>query len=94
MKKKSMYNNAINLYNKLLKIYFNDYNNIRNEKKEDMGKKYDPSNLLFLRYKFIESKKQSENKKKTKSLPEETIAKGVKLRRQNQMINIYLTCHR
>ena len=33
-------------------------------------------------------------KKKTKSLPEETIAKGVKLRRQNQMINIYLTCHR
>ena len=38
MKKKSMYNNAINLYNKLLKIYFNDYNNIRNEKKEDMGK--------------------------------------------------------
>ena len=52
MKKKSMYNNAINLYNKLLKIYF---------------KKYDPSNLLFLRYKFIESKKQNENKKKKKN---------------------------
>ena len=64
MKKKSMYNNAINLYIKLLKIYFNDYNNIRNEKKEDMGKKYEPSNLLFVRYKFIESEKQNENKKK------------------------------
>ena len=36
------------------------------KKKEDMGKKYDPSNLLFLRYKFIESKKQNENKKTNK----------------------------
>ena len=89
-----MYNNAINLYNKLLKIYFNDYNNIRNEKKEDMGKKYDPSNLLLYDINLLNRKNKMKIKKKTKSLPEETIAKGVKLRRKNQMINIYLTCHR
>ena len=64
MKKKSMYNNAINLYNKLLKIYFNDYNNIRNEKKEDMGKKYDPSNLLLYDINLLNRKNKMKIKKK------------------------------
>ena len=31
-----MYKNAVNLYNTLLTIYFNDYNNITDEEKEEM----------------------------------------------------------
>ena len=38
MKKEIVYKNAINLYNKLLNIYFNEYNSIKNEIKEDMAK--------------------------------------------------------
>ena len=79
-KKKIVYNNALNLCNKLLSIYFNDYNNITNEKKEQMNKKYDPNNLLIKGYKFIDSKKVDEEK--SKSQPEETIAERVKLIRQ------------
>ena len=56
-------------------------------------------NMILVIYFFydinlLNRKNKVKIKKKTKSLPEETIAKGVKLRRQNQMINIYLTCHR
>ena len=47
MKKKIMYGNAINLYNKLLSIYFNEYNSIENKIKEDIAKKYDLSDLLI-----------------------------------------------
>ena len=57
IKKKIVYNNSINLYNTLLTIYFNQYNNIANKEKEDMDKKYDPSNLLIKDYRFIKSKK-------------------------------------
>ena len=79
-KKKIVYNNVIKLYNILLSIYFNDYNNTTNEEKEKMSEKYNPNNLLIKGYTFIESKKEDEEK--SKSQPEETIAKTVKLRRQ------------
>ena len=75
-KKKIVYNNVIKLYNILLTIYFNDYNNTANEEKEKMSEKYNPNNLLIKGYTFIESKK--EDKEKSKSQPEETIAKTVK----------------
>ena len=42
-----MHNNVINLYNTLLTIYFNEYNNITNKEKEDIDKKYDPTILLI-----------------------------------------------
>ena len=74
-----MYNNAIKLYNTLLSIYFNDYNDITHKEKEKMGEKYNPNNLLIKSYKFIESKKVEE---KSKPQPEKTIAERVKLRRQ------------
>ena len=40
-KKKIVYKNAVNLYNKLLAIYFKDYNSIADEEKEKVDKKYD-----------------------------------------------------
>ena len=46
-----MYKNAANLYNTLLAIYVNGYNNITDEEKEEMDKKYYPSNLLLKGYK-------------------------------------------
>ena len=63
MKKEIEYKNAINLYNKLLNIYFNEYNSIKNEIKEDMAKKYDPSDLLIKGYRFIDLKKEDKKKK-------------------------------
>ena len=38
IKKELVYKNAINLYNKLLSIYFNEYDSIKNEIKGDMAK--------------------------------------------------------
>ena len=78
--KRRLYNNAINLYHTLITIYFNQYNNIVNKEKEDMVIKYDPSNLLIKGYRFIESKKEVEEKNKSK--PEESTTEIVKLRRQ------------
>ena len=43
-----------------------------------MDKKYDPKNLFLKGQRFIESKE----KEKSKSQPEESFAKRVKLRRQ------------
>ena len=40
-----MFKNALNLYTTLLAICFTDYNSIINEEKEEIGKRYDPSNL-------------------------------------------------
>ena len=57
-KKKIAYHNAIKLYNTLLSIYFNDYNNISDEKKENMGGKYNPNNLPIKGYRFLESRKK------------------------------------
>ena len=75
-----MYKNAANLYNTLLAIDFNDYNNITDVKKEMMDKKYDPSNLFLKGYKYDEWNKTNEEKSKLQ--PEETIAERLKLRRQ------------
>ena len=47
IKKKSVYKNVVKLFNTLLAIYFNEYNNITDEEKEKMDEKYDPSNLFF-----------------------------------------------
>ena len=42
-----MYNNAKYLFNKLLSIYYIDYINIRDEERETMGEKYNPSMYLL-----------------------------------------------
>ena len=75
-----MYNNAKNLFNKLLNIYYIDYVNIPYKGKEKMSEKYNPSNSLIKGHIFIELKK--EDKEKIKSQPEESISERVKLRRQ------------
>ena len=78
VKKKTVSNNTKKLYNKLLSIYYDDYNDITDEEKEKMGEKYNPKNILLKGQRFIESKKEE----KSKSQPEESIAERVKLRRQ------------
>ena len=75
-----MNNKAINLYNTLLTIYFNQYNDIANKEKQDMDKKYYPSNLLVKGYRVIQLKKEVEESSKSK--PQESIGKRIKLRRQ------------
>ena len=74
-----MYNNVEKLYNTLLTIYFNQYNNSAD--KEHMDKKFDPENLLLRGQRFNVLKK----KEKTKSQPEESIAERVKLRTQKSV---------
>ena len=55
-----MYKNTANLYNTLLLIYFNDYNNITDKKKRRDGqKKYDPRNLFLKNYKYDEMVQKS-----------------------------------
>ena len=49
-------------------------------KKKIWIRKYDPSKLFIKIYRFIESKKEDEERKK--SQPEEIIAKRLELRRQ------------
>ena len=44
-KKNRVYKNAVNLYNTLLAIYFNYYNNITDEEKEEMDK-----NIILIIY--------------------------------------------
>ena len=75
-----MYDNATKLFNIVISIYFNDYNNTTNKETEKMGEKYNPNNLLIEGFKFVYPKKSDEEK--SKSQPEETIAEGVKLKRQ------------
>ena len=77
-KKRTVYSNAKKLYSKLLRIYYDDNNDISDEEKEKMGEKYNLKNLLLMGQRFAESKKEE----KSKSQPEETIAERVKLRRQ------------
>ena len=75
-----MYTNAKKLYLILLSIYYNDYNDTTEKEKERMDKKYDPKNLLINGERFIESKREDEEK--SKSQPEETIAERAKFRRE------------
>ena len=80
-KKGTAYNNAKKLCNKLLSIYYDDYNDIAGEETETMGEEYNPKNLLLKGQIFIESKKEE----KSKSQPQESIAERVKLRRQKAL---------
>ena len=50
-------------------------------KKKKMGEKYNPNNLFIKGYRYIESKKEDEEKSKLQ--PEVTTAGRLKLRRQN-----------
>ena len=77
-----MNDKAKKLYSILLSIYYNDYNDITDEEKEKVGKRYNPNNLLIKGQKFIERK--VEGRGKSKSQPEEIIAERVKLRRQKE----------
>ena len=52
-KKKIVCYNAIKLYNKLLSIYYDNYNDITDEEKEKMGEKYNPKNLLIKGQRFV-----------------------------------------
>ena len=61
------------------------------QKKEEIDKNYDPSNLFLKGFKYDQRYKI--HKEESKSLPEETIAERVKLRRKNPMMKIYLTRH-
>ena len=58
-KKKTLYNNAKKLYNKLLSIYYDDYNDITDEEKEKMSEKYSPKNLLLKGQRFIDDEENS-----------------------------------
>ena len=40
MKKGTVYNNAKKLYSKLLSIYYDDYNDVTDEEKEKIDKKF------------------------------------------------------
>ena len=62
------------MYDKLLSIYYDEYNDITDKEKEKMGEKYIPKNLLLKGQRFIEEKSNSQS--------EETIAEKVKLRRR------------
>ena len=67
-KQKIVHNNAINLYNTLLTIYFNQYNNITNKEKEHMDKNM-TSEFYLLQVVTLMFGRKSMKKK------EETIAK-------------------
>ena len=86
-----MHINVVNLYDTLLAIYFNDCNSITDEEIEEMGKKYDPSNLFPKGYKYDKwDKKLDETTEsyedESKSQPEETVAKTGKLILQERKI--------
>ena len=70
-----MHKNDANLYNTLLAIYFNEYNNFTDEWKDKINKKYNPSNLSVKGHKYDEWYKKDEEK--NNSQPEETIAEIV-----------------
>ena len=74
-----MYKNAAIQYYLQLSIFFNDCNNITDEKKMRM-KKYSPKNLFLKVYKHNKWYKKDEEK--GTSYPEETIAERAKLRTQ------------
>ena len=63
MEKKIVFKNAVNLYNKLLNIYFIDYSYIKKEKNEEMDKKYDSGNFFLEGIKYRILKKKRSGKK-------------------------------
>ena len=76
-KNKDVCKNVVNLYNTLRAIYFNDCNNITDEEKEEMEKKYDPSK----HYKYDESYQKDEKK----SLEEAIAETGKLIREKSEM---------
>ena len=70
-----MHKNAANLYNTLLAIYFNEYNNFTDEWKDKINKKYNPSNFFVKGHKYDEWYKKDEEKNNSQT--EETIAEIV-----------------
>ena len=46
-KKQILYNNALELFNEYLEIYFNQYMTLSDVKKTKLGDKYDPQNLFL-----------------------------------------------
>ena len=76
MKNNIVYKNAASLYNTPLTFYFNDYNNIINEKK----KRWIANMILAIHFLKVINIVQK-NEEKSKSQPE-TIPEKVKLRRQ------------
>ena len=59
MEKKIVFKNAVNLYNKLLNIYFIDYSYTRKKKNEEMDKKFDSSNFYLegIKYSILKKKR-------------------------------------
>ena len=45
-----MYNNASELYNEYLEIYFDEYKALSGSHKRNLGNKYDPTNLFLETY--------------------------------------------
>ena len=68
----------VKLYSIPLSTFYNDYNEITDEEKENTSKKYFISNLFIKGQRFIEDGDLS------KSQLEEIIAETVKLRRQKE----------
>ena len=60
----------IYIHNKLLTIYFNDYKYSANNKKEEIDKKYDPSNCFLEGWKYNILKKKVNHSHKKLSLKE------------------------
>ena len=50
-RKNNVYKNVINLYNKLLSIYFKEYNSTAGEK-EEIDEKYNHRNLFIKGFKY------------------------------------------
>ena len=46
-KKTTVYDNASELYNEYLEIYFDEYKALSDVKKRNLGNKYDPINLFL-----------------------------------------------
>ena len=63
-KKNTVYNNASELYNEYLEIYFNQYTTLSDAKKGKLDDNYDPENLFFEGYDYsVQSKKEESNAK-------------------------------
>ena len=58
MKRKIVFSNAKKLYDMLLNIYFDDYNNITDEEKEKLGEKCNSNNLFIKGQRCIGLKKE------------------------------------
>ena len=68
LEKKTVYDNASELYNEYLEIYFNQYMTLSDAKKRTFGKKYDPENLFLEEHDYSlrsENKEESTDKEES-----------------------------